>query len=64
MSPATSKSRIRLVVGGILISLLLAAVFTLGSLDVPFEPHSWREIDSGLYARDLFHHRGACWFLV
>src|SRR6516165_95030 len=44
MSPATSKSRIRLVVGGILISLLLAAVFTLGSLDVPFEPHSWNEV--------------------
>jgi two-component system, NtrC family, nitrogen regulation sensor histidine kinase NtrY len=44
MSPATSKSRIRLVVGGILISLLLAAIFTLGSLDVPFEPHSWREM--------------------
>jgi hypothetical protein len=44
MSPASSKSRIRLVVGGILISLLLAAVFTLGSLDVPFEPHSWNEV--------------------
>jgi two-component system nitrogen regulation sensor histidine kinase NtrY len=44
VSPASSKSRIRLVVGGILISLLLAAVFTLGSLDVPFEPHSWNEV--------------------
>jgi two-component system, NtrC family, nitrogen regulation sensor histidine kinase NtrY len=44
MSPATSRSRIRLVVGGVLISLLLAAVFTFGSLDVPFEPNSWNEV--------------------
>jgi two-component system nitrogen regulation sensor histidine kinase NtrY len=44
MSPATSKSRIRLVVGGVLISLLLAAVFTFGSLDVPFEPNSWNGV--------------------
>jgi two-component system, NtrC family, nitrogen regulation sensor histidine kinase NtrY len=44
MSPATSKSRIRLAVGGVLVSLLLAAVFTFGSLDVPFEPNSWNEV--------------------
>jgi two-component system, NtrC family, nitrogen regulation sensor histidine kinase NtrY len=41
---STSKDRTRLAVGGILLTLLLAAVFTLGSLDVPFEPHSWREM--------------------
>jgi PAS domain S-box-containing protein len=44
MSPSTSKDRTRLLVGGILVTLLLAAVFTLGSLDVPFEPRSWREM--------------------
>jgi two-component system, NtrC family, nitrogen regulation sensor histidine kinase NtrY len=44
MSPATPKMRFRLVVGGILVTILLAAVFTLGSLDVPIEPRSWREI--------------------
>jgi two-component system, NtrC family, nitrogen regulation sensor histidine kinase NtrY len=44
MSPAPSRNRTRLLIGGIFISLLLAAVFTLGSLDVPFEPHSWREM--------------------
>ena len=41
---STSKDRTRLAVGGILLTLLLAAVFTLGSLDVPFEPRSWREM--------------------
>ncbi len=44
MSPMTTTLRTRLVIGGILITLLLAAVFTLGSLDVPIEPRSWREI--------------------
>ena len=44
MSPPSSTNRTRLLIGGIFISLLLAAVFTLGSLDVPFEPHSWREM--------------------
>jgi two-component system, NtrC family, nitrogen regulation sensor histidine kinase NtrY len=44
MSPASPMSRVRLVVGGILVTLLLGAVFTLGSLDVPFEPRSWREV--------------------
>jgi PAS domain S-box-containing protein len=44
MSPATSKGRTRLAIGGVLVTLLLAAVFTLGSLDVPFEPHSWNEV--------------------
>lgn len=41
---STPKDRTRLAVGGILLTLLLAAVFTLGSLDVPFEPRSWREM--------------------
>lgn len=49
MTHADPKLRIRLIVGGILLTLLLAAVFTMGSLDVPFEPESWREIIA-LYA--------------
>jgi two-component system, NtrC family, nitrogen regulation sensor histidine kinase NtrY len=44
MSPANNKLRARLVIGAILMTLLLAAVFTMGSLDVPIEPRSWREI--------------------
>ena len=44
MSPTNSKGRLRLVLGGLLVTFLLAAVFTLGSLDVPFEPNSWREV--------------------
>lgn len=44
MSPATSKMRTRLILGGVLLTLLLAAVFTMGSLDVPIEPRSWREV--------------------
>jgi len=53
VSPSTSKTRTRLAVGGILVTLLLAAVFTLGSLDVPIEPSSWREIIA-LYAVSSF----------
>jgi len=45
MSPTTDKQlRLRLTLGGVLVTLLLAAVFTLGSLDVPLEPKSWREV--------------------
>jgi two-component system, NtrC family, nitrogen regulation sensor histidine kinase NtrY len=44
MTHADSKLRARLIVGGVLLTLLLAAVFTLGSLDVPFDPESWRQI--------------------
>ncbi|MGB7846671.1 MAG: ATP-binding protein [Candidatus Acidiferrum sp.] len=44
MSPATTKTRTRLVIGGVLLTLLLAAVFTLGSLDLPFEPSSARQM--------------------
>src|SRR5271168_4297440 len=53
VSPSNSKGRARLVFGGILVTLLLAAVFTLGSLDVPFEPQSWREV-MALYAVSSF----------
>src|SRR5712692_7286691 len=44
MSRIDSKQRWGLTVGGILLTLLLAAVFTFGSLDVPFEPKSWRAV--------------------
>jgi len=47
------KSHTRLVIGGILVTLLLAAVFTMGSLDVPIEPRSWREL-MALYAVSCF----------
>jgi two-component system, NtrC family, nitrogen regulation sensor histidine kinase NtrY len=53
VSPPNSKGRARLALGGVLLTLLLAAVFTLGSLDVPFEPHSWREV-MALYAVSSF----------
>jgi two-component system, NtrC family, nitrogen regulation sensor histidine kinase NtrY len=49
MSHPDSTQRVRLIVGGVLLTLLLAAVFTLGSLDVPFEPGSWKVIIA-LYA--------------
>ncbi|MHB8500761.1 MAG: sensor histidine kinase [Candidatus Acidiferrales bacterium] len=44
MSRLDSKQRWSLVIGGLLLTLLLAAVFTFGSLDVPFEPKSWRAL--------------------
>ncbi len=53
MTPAHAKSHVRLVLGGISLTLLLAAVFTLGSLDVPIEPRSWRELIA-LYAVSCF----------
>jgi PAS domain S-box-containing protein len=53
VTPAKPKSHARLVVGGILVTLLLAAVFTMGSLDVPIEPSSWREL-MPLYAVNCF----------
>src|SRR6202050_2244896 len=42
MSPHPPRHRWSLAIGGILLSLLLRAVFPFGSLDVPFEPGSWR----------------------
>jgi len=53
MSPVSNRIRVRLVIGGALLTLLLAAVFTLGSLDVPFEPSSWRVVIP-LYAVSTF----------
>jgi len=44
MSHLENKQRLVLTVGGILLTLLLAAIFTFGSLDVPFEPKSWRAV--------------------
>jgi two-component system, NtrC family, nitrogen regulation sensor histidine kinase NtrY len=42
MSSLDSKQRWHVAIGGIFLALLLAAVFTFGSLDVPFEPGNWR----------------------
>jgi two-component system, NtrC family, nitrogen regulation sensor histidine kinase NtrY len=53
MSRLDSKQRWGLAIGGILLTLLLAAVFTFGSLDVPFHPKSWREV-MVLYAVSSF----------
>jgi two-component system nitrogen regulation sensor histidine kinase NtrY len=53
MSRLDSKQRWSLVVGGSLLTLLLAAVFTFGSLEVPFEPKSWRTL-MPLYAVSSF----------
>ena len=53
MTPPKPKSHLRLVIGGILVTLLLAAVFTMGSLDVPIQPSSWREL-MALYAVSCF----------
>ncbi|MCL5288222.1 MAG: HAMP domain-containing protein, partial [Acidobacteria bacterium] len=42
--PATRRtSKLWIIVGGLLVALLLAAVFTLGSLRIPFEPDRWQE---------------------
>jgi len=53
MSRLDTKQRWALTVGGILLTLLLAAVFTFGSLDVPFKPKSWRDV-MALYAVSSF----------
>jgi two-component system, NtrC family, nitrogen regulation sensor histidine kinase NtrY len=44
MSRPDNKQKWGLTFGGILLTLLLAAVFTFGSLNVPFEPKSWRAV--------------------
>ncbi len=46
MSSLRPRQRWSLAIGGILLSLLLGAVFTFGSLDVPFEPGNWRAMIS------------------
>jgi len=53
MSRLDTKQRLGLAIGGILLTLLLAAVFTFGSLNVPFEPKSWRAV-MVLYAVSSF----------
>src|SRR5258707_10493418 len=53
MSRLDNKRRWGLAIGGILLTLLLAAVFTFGSLNVPFEPKSWRAV-MVLYAVSSF----------
>src|SRR5262249_23469209 len=53
MSRTGSKHRLPLTLGGIGLSLLLAAVFTFGSLTVPFEPPNWRGVLT-LYAVSAF----------
>jgi len=44
MSRTDNKQRWGLAIGGILLTLLLAAVFTFGSLSVPFQPESLRAV--------------------
>src|SRR5437867_4701140 len=53
MSRLDNKQRWGLAIGGILLTVLLAAVFTFGSLNVPFEPKSWRDV-MVLYAVSSF----------
>src|SRR5690349_7059668 len=53
MTSTTSRQRTRLIVGGVFLTLLLAAVFTLGSLDAPFQPRTWRDVLT-LYAVSSF----------
>ena len=53
MSHLDNRQRWGLVIGGILLTLLLAAVFTFGSLNVPVEPKSWRAV-LALYAVSSF----------
>jgi len=44
MSHLDNRQRWGLIIGGILLTLLLAAVFTFGSLTAPFEPKNWRAV--------------------
>ena len=53
MSRLDYRQRWGLAIGGILLTLLLAAVFTFGSLTVPVEPKSWRAV-LALYAVSSF----------
>jgi two-component system nitrogen regulation sensor histidine kinase NtrY len=53
MTSTTPRQRARLIIGGIFLTLLLAAVFTLGSLDAPFQPRTWRDVIT-LYAVSSF----------
>jgi PAS domain S-box-containing protein len=53
MTERSRKSRLWLVLGGTLIALLLAAVFTLGSLSLPWEVGAWNQVLI-LYALSTF----------
>lgn len=53
MTSTSSSQRRRLILAGIVLTLLFAAVFTLGSLDTPFEPRNWRDVLT-LYAVSSF----------
>ncbi len=53
MTSTTSSQRRRLLLAGVALTLLFAAVFTLGSLDTPFDPRNWRE-NLTLYAVSSF----------
>ena len=44
MSRLTFKQRLGFAAGALFLILLLAAVFTFGSLGVPFQPRNWREL--------------------
>src|SRR5580692_3729600 len=57
------RQRWTLVIGGIAITLLLAAIFTFGSLDVPFKPGNWRAV-MGLYSVSSFITAAALVFLL
>jgi two-component system, NtrC family, nitrogen regulation sensor histidine kinase NtrY len=63
MSSLEPKQRWTLGIGAALLTLLLAAVFTFGSLDVPFEPKNWREA-MALYAVSSFITAGLLVFLL
>jgi two-component system nitrogen regulation sensor histidine kinase NtrY len=53
MSRLSSKQRWGFAAAALFLTLLLAAVFTFGSLSVPFEPKNWRELLT-LYAVSSF----------
>jgi len=53
MSPRSRPNRLWLVLGGALVALLAAAVFTLGSLNLPIEPRGWNQV-AILYALSTF----------
>src|SRR5215472_16650149 len=63
MSRLDPKQRLGLTIGGIVLTLLLAGVFTFGSLDVPFEPKSWRA-QIVLYAGSIFMTAALLVFLL
>ena len=53
MNTRSRKSQLWLAFSGILVVLLLGAVFTLGSLRLPFAPHESNEVVT-LYALTVF----------